>query len=236
MTCIKIEEATKIIRKNTVLDHVTLAMESGRVYGLHGVNGSGKTMLMRALLGLIRLTSGTIAVDGKILGKEIDFPESVGFLLENPSFLDRYSGYDNLMLLAKMRGKVGERQVRAALWTVGLGEAANKKYKRYSLGMKQRLGIAAAILEQPDIVLLDEPTNALDASGVQTVKQIVRQEKARGAIVMLSCHDAALLDKLADVHIEMEEGRIVSQTEIARDPFGDRACAFDRRADLFCEL
>lgn len=217
MTCIKIEDATKMIRKNTVLDHVTLTLEAGNVYGLHGINGSGKTMLMRAVLGLIRLTSGTISVDGKTLGREIDFPESVGFLLETPSFLDRYSGYENLMLLAGMRGKAGERQVRTALWAVGLGEAAGKKYKKYSLGMKQRLGIAAAILEQPDIVMLDEPTNALDASGVQMVKQLVRQERARGALVILSCHDAAILDELADVRIELEKGRAVSQTVIARE-------------------
>ena len=140
----------------------------------------------------------------------MEFPENVGFLLENPAFLDRYSGKDNLKLLADIRKKVGESRINEVLQIVGLDTNDRKKYKKYSLGMKQRLGIAAAVLEFPDLVILDEPANALDASGVEMMKKVIQTERDRGALVILSCHDAELLNKMSDIIFRIDRGKIIS--------------------------
>lgn len=212
MAHIEVEKLCKTINKSIVLEDINLDMSSGKVYGFQGINGSGKTMLMRALIGLIRPTSGKVCIDGKELGKDIDFPESIGFLLENPAFLDMYSGEDNLKLLAKVDGNVDkksvENEIRGLIDDVGLGQAGRKKYKKYSLGMKQRLGIAAAVLGNPDIVVLDEPTNALDDDGKEMVKSVVRKQKERGALVIISCHDMQTLEGLSDEIVKLKEGRI----------------------------
>lgn len=199
-------EVSKVIRKHTVLDRVSCSMRSGKIYGIQGINGSGKTMLMRVLIGLIHPSSGKVLIDGK----ELEFPKSIGFLLENPTFLDRYSGYQNLKMLASVKKIISDEEINKVLCLVGLDEeAAKKKYRKYSLGMKQRLGIAAAIMEKPDIVILDEPTNALDTSGVELVKEIVRGEKKRGALVIISCHDLAILEELSDEIIKLESGKVI---------------------------
>ena len=203
-------EVSKVIRKHTVLAHVRCSMHSGNIYGITGINGSGKTMLMRVLIGLIHPSSGKVLIDGKELGKELEFPKSIGFLLENPTFLDRYSGYQNLKMLASVKKIISDEEINKVLCLVGLDEeAAKKKYRKYSLGMKQRLGIAAALMEKPDIVILDEPTNALDTSGVELVKEIVRGEKKRGALVIISCHDLAVLEELSDEIIKLESGKVI---------------------------
>ena len=203
-------EVSKVIRKHTVLDRVSCSMHSGKIYGIQGINGSGKTMLMRVLIGLIHPSSGKVLIDGKELGKELEFPKSIGFLLENPTFLDRYSGYQNLKMLASVKKIISDEGINKVLCLVGLDEeAAKKKYRKYSLGMKQRLGIAAALMEKPDIVILDEPTNALDTSGVELVKEIVRGEKKRGALVIISCHDLAVLEELSDEIIKLESGKVI---------------------------
>lgn len=203
------DNVTKIIGKNTVLKHIDCTIQTGNITGLRGINGSGKTMMMRLIAGLIYPTEGQIIVDGKIVGKDVSFPPSLGVMLENPAFLDPYSGYENLKLLAGINHGISANEINQALSRVGLLENKDKKYKKYSLGMKQRLGIAAAIMEHPSVLLLDEPTNSLDESGVELVKQIVREEKARGATVVLSCHDAAILEYLADEIISIECGKIV---------------------------
>ena len=210
---IELNDVTKSIGGQMILNHITLSMTSGKVYGFQGINGSGKTMLMRAIIGLIHLNEGDVRIDGKKLGKDIEFPESVGFLLENPTFLDRYSGKDNLKLLADIRGKAEESRINEVLRIVGLDVQEKKKYKKYSLGMKQRLGIAAAILEMPDLIILDEPANALDMSGVEMLKKIIQMERERGALVILSCHDAVLLQEMSDVIFEIEQGKILSVKE-----------------------
>ena len=167
-------------------------------------------MLMRTIIGLIHPTTGRILIDGREIGKELEFPESIGFLLENPAFLDRYSGYQNLEMLASIKEKISSEEIKKALMRVGLDEeAAKKKYRKYSLGMKQRLGIAAAIMENPELLILDEPTNALDTEGVNLVKDIIRKEKNRGALVVLSCHDFKVLEELSDEIIKLENGRII---------------------------
>ena len=212
MTEIEVKNLCKTINKNIVLDNINLHMVSGQVYGFQGINGSGKTMFMRALIGLIHPTSGKILIDQKELGKDMDFPKSIGFLLENPTFLDMYSGPDNLRLLAGVDNNISadmiNKEIDSLIEEVGLKSAENKKYKKYSLGMKQRLGIAAAVLGNPDIVVLDEPTNALDDDGKDMVKRIVKMQKERGALVIISCHEMQTLEELSDEIIRLREGRI----------------------------
>lgn len=217
MAKVELCDVTKIIRKRTIIDHVSLSFPAGQVSGLRGVNGSGKTMLMRLVAGLILPTEGQVFIDGKQLHRELSFPPSIGALIENPAFLDGYSGRDNLKMLADIQGKIGEREIDEILQTVGLAGAGKKKYRRYSLGMKQRLGIAAAVMERPEIVLLDEPTNALDSEGVEMVRQLVKQEKERGAAVIIACHEWETLKLLSDVVHVIEKGRITES--IQREDF-----------------
>lgn len=213
MTTIKLTNVSKKIRGVTVIDDISMTLSSGRVVGFRGINGSGKTMLMRLIAGLILPTKGQVTINDKQLGKEITFPESIGILIENPAFLASYSGFQNLKMLASIRDQIDDEQINQVIKVVGLSEdSGRKKYKQYSLGMKQRLGIAGAIMERPDIVILDEPTNSLDTSGVELVKEIVRREKERGALVILASHDADILDQLADEIHYLEEGVLVKTT------------------------
>ncbi len=207
---IQVKDINKRFRRHEVLSHVSLNMESGKVYGFCGYNGSGKTMLMRAICGLLNLDSGSIIIDGKEMKKDFDFPESMGFLIENPAFLDEYSGFKNLHFITGIRNKVGDERIREILLKVGLNPDDKRKYKKYSLGMKQRLGIAAAIIEEPKLLVLDEPTNALDTEGVRMVKSIIKEEKEKGTLVILACHDKLFLDEVSDVFIEIEYGKIKS--------------------------
>lgn len=207
-TVIELKEVVKDIKGKRIIDHVTLHLESGKITGLKGVNGSGKTMLMRLISGLITPTSGSITINGKRLGKDITFPESVGILIENPAFLDTYSGFDNLKMLASIQNRIGEEEIRAILAKVGLDPQDKKKYRKYSLGMKQRLGIAAAVMENPDIIILDEPTNALDSDGVEMLKEILHEHRERGALLLISCHDLATLKELSDEMYLMESGAL----------------------------
>ena len=204
------DQVTKVIGGNTVIDHISCEIPSGKITGLQGINGSGKTMMMRLIAGLIYPTEGQVVVDGAVVGKDISFPPSLGVMLENPAFLNTYSGYDNLKLLATINSTANPRDIERALERVGLLEAKDKKYRKYSLGMKQRLGIAAAISERPSLLLLDEPTNSLDTSGVKLVKNIVQEERDRGATVVLSCHDGTILMELADDILSIEGGKLVS--------------------------
>lgn len=213
MTKIELINVSKHIRKNTVIDNVKAVFSSGTIVGFKGINGSGKTMLMRLICGLIRPSEGYIKINDKILWKDISFPESIGVLLENPSFLDHYSGMENLRMLASIKHIADDKKIEEVMRTVGLEPDDRKKYRKYSLGMKQRLGIAAAIMESPDIVILDEPTNSLDSSGVSIVKEIVTKERDRGALVILACRDFEVLKYLADEIYVLEKGRISQHTE-----------------------
>lgn len=209
MMNIKISHVSKTIKNNPVIKDISMELQSGAVYGFKGINGSGKTMLMRLISGLIRPSQGEISMNGKILGKDISFPNSIGVFLENPAFLDAYSGFNNLKLLASIKSVASDDDIRNTLLRVGLDPDSNKKYKKYSLGMKQRLGIAAAIMEKPEIVILDEPTNSLDEDGVDLVKHIVRNEKERGAFVIVSCHDEEILKGMSDEVFLLEQGRLI---------------------------
>lgn len=205
---LEVEEINKKIGVDDVLSDISLSMEKGKIYGLQGKNGCGKSMLMRVICGLVLPTSGRILIDGEELGKELSFPESIGVFIEKPGFLDAYSGFQNLSMLASIKKKIGGREIKETLKRVGLEEVMHKKYKKYSLGMKQKLGIAAVIMEQPDIVILDEPANALDEKSEQRLWQIVKEEKERGALVIISCHTSEVLEEISDEIFKMDQGQI----------------------------
>lgn len=204
---------SKIIGSTEVLHDITLSVNSGMVLGLAGVNGSGKTMLMRAMLGLIAPTEGEVSIDGQRLGIDIQFPPSAGFLLEAPAFLNGRTGMDNLSLLAKLRGCSEQIELAKLLRGVGLNPDDHRTFKKYSLGMKQRLGIAAAVMGSPELIVLDEPTNALDCSGVNIVQKIIERERARGAAIVLASHDEGVLTQLSDKLIHLAEGHIDEHLE-----------------------
>lgn len=208
---VELRHVTKILKGKKVLDDICCTFTEGQVYGLMGINGSGKTMLMRAICGLITPTSGEVVINGKALGKELSFPESLGALIENPAFIDFYTGFENLQLIAKIKKVVSASQINDTLQEVGLEPGDKRKYKKYSLGMKQRLGIAAAIMELPDIVILDEPLNALDEEGVKCFRNIIAELKEHGSIIILACHDRDELLFLSDHIYKIDQGRISTQ-------------------------
>ncbi len=205
---VAIHALSKVIKGRTILDNISIEAPSGCITGLSGVNGSGKSMLMRAVAGLIRPTSGIITIDGRVLWNEIEFPPSIGLLIENPAFLSGRTGIDNLRLLASIKGVADESRIRKTLGYVGLDPDDKRRFSKYSLGMKQRLGLAAAVMEHPRILLLDEPTNALDSAGVEMLKKLVRGYRDHGAAVILSCHDASILDELSDRIYYLAEGHL----------------------------
>ncbi len=201
---------TKVIRGTTVLKNISLSFESGKIYGLQGKNGSGKTMLMRAVCGLIRPTEGSIIIDGERLGEKISFPRSIGVLIENPDFLENRTALDNLRLLSSIKRIVSEDDLKRVLEEVGLDPSDKRRYRKFSLGMKQKLGIAAAIMENPKILILDEPLNALDADGILKVRTILERFKKQNSTVILACHDKEELELLSDEIIKIENGEIVT--------------------------
>ena len=209
-TVIKLERICKKINNNIILHDVSLVLKSGFIYGFMGKNGSGKTMLMRAICGLIKLDTGKIAINGEVLQKDISFPKSIGVLIENPSFLNNLTGYENLKILSDLRDKLSETEIRDTLSAVGLEPYDKRVYRKYSLGMKQKLGIAAAIMGMPDIVILDEPINAIDQEGVLLVRQLLNKVKENGSVVIIACHDREELELLSDVIIPIEKGRVLN--------------------------
>lgn len=205
MNKIQIKNLSKEIKGKYILNDVNLSFEQGKIYGLYGRNGSGKTMLLRALAGLLIPTEGEIDIDGKILHKDMDFPQNVGLIIENTSLLPQFDGFTNLKQLGKIRNIATDEDVDKALEEVGL-KGEGKKVKAYSLGMRQRLSIAQAIFEKPELLLLDEPTNALDENYINKVREILLEEKDRGAIVIIASHNKDDLRVLADEIISMGEG------------------------------
>ena len=206
MSRIEIDDVSKRIKKHTILKHISLELEAGRCYELKGPNGSGKTMLLKIIAGLVKPTEGSVRIDGKTLGKDIEFPRETGVLIEAPAFIGERTGLGNLKLLASIRNTASEEDLRAVLKTVELDPDLKTPYRKYSLGMKQRLGIAAAIMEDPRIVLLDEPLNALDEKGVAMVKRVIGQYKENGALVVISNHSNDLLDEVIDATIVFANG------------------------------
>lgn len=206
---IDIKDYTKTIKKKTILENINLSFESGKIYGLHGRNGSGKTMLLRAICGLILPTQGSVSIDGKIIGKDIEFPDSVGIIIESMSMLPEYSGYDNLKILAKIKKTATDDDIRTAMNAVGLDPDNKKRVGTYSLGMKQKLNIAQAIMEKPELYLLDEPTNALDEGTVNDIRDLLLSLKKDGALIIIASHNKEDLSVLCDEVIKINEGQIV---------------------------
>lgn len=213
---IEFHNITKVIKGSVILDDISVKFESGKVYGLKGKNGSGKTMLMRAICGFILPTSGTIEINSEILGKDITFPRSIGALIENPAFINSDTGFQNLKALASIQNNIGKQQIRETMESVGLNPDDMRKYRKYSLGMKQKLGIACAVMENPDIILLDEPINAIDESGVKQVQKLIQQAKKRGALILIACHDKEELEFLSDEIFEIESGKIVNHEMLSK--------------------
>lgn len=207
---VTLHEVSKTIKDVTVLDRISLELEGGNVYGVQGKNGCGKTMLMRTICGLIRPTSGSIFLNDEILGKDISFPRSVGVLIENPSFLNGYTGFQNLKMLSDLRDHLPSEKICDTLSRVGLDPADKRVYRKYSLGMKQKLGIAAAVMGDPELVILDEPINAIDETGVQNVRDILHDLKKKGSVIIIACHDREELEQLSDQIFKIESGRIIA--------------------------
>lgn len=227
-TIVRLEHYTKNFRKACVLDDINLELHSGRVIGLKGKNGSGKTMLMRAISGLILPTSGKVYINDRELGKQISFPPSLGLLIENPSFIPNYTGFKNLKILAAIQNRIGDEEIKEAIRKVGLDPEDKRTFKKYSLGMKQRLGIAAAIMEKPDIVILDEPINALDEAGAGLIKGILDELKENGSLIIIACHDTEELNYLSDEIYEISEGHIVVKADEEKKDDKDKK---DKKSD-----
>lgn len=204
---------TKTIRKKEILKDVSLEMESGMIYGIVGRNGSGKTMLLRALSGLMTPDSGTVELDGRVLHKDFGILPGLGIILENAGLYPELTGMENLRYLAGIRKEAAEEDIRQAILRVGLDPKDRRTVRKYSLGMRQRIVLAQAIMEKPDILFLDEPTGGLDENGVQEIRQVIREEKERGAIVLLVSHNRDDIGMLADEVYRMQDGQLTRQPD-----------------------
>lgn len=208
MECIEIQNAGKHFKGNWVFQNVNASFAKGQIYGLIGRNGSGKTMLIKSICGLVRLSEGTILVDGEEVGVTIDVPASVGAVIEVPGFLPHLSGFANLRYLAKLKNQIDDAKIRDTIRLVGLNPDSRKHVGKYSLGMRQRLGIAQAIMENPDILLLDEPMNGLDQQGVNDIKSLLMKLRLQGKTIILASHHSEDIDELCDIVYKMEGGKI----------------------------
>lgn len=202
------EKVCKTIRGTAILQDVDLELESGTIYGFVGRNGSGKTMLFRALSGLMGLTSGTVTLDGRQLHKDFSVLPGLGIVLEDVGLYPNLTGIENLRYLAKFTGAVGTEEIQDAIQRVGLNPDDKRSYRKYSLGMKQRLAIAQAIMERPNVIMLDEPTNGLDDDGVKKIRNLILEEKVRGAIILLASHNQDDIRILCDRLFCIKSGRL----------------------------
>ena len=205
---LRIKDVSKQIKGESVLQHINLEMNGGNIYGIYGKNGSGKTMLLRCISGIANINSGQIICDGQKLHKDIDILPNMGLLIENVSFWRMYTGFDNLKMLSRIRGEIGDEQICEAMKLVGLNPGLKKNVGKYSLGMRQKLAIAQAIMEYPDVILLDEPTNALDEKSVERFRRIMLMEKERGALIVIASHNKEDIELLSDVKIHVKNGQI----------------------------
>ncbi|MCX2829661.1 ATP-binding cassette domain-containing protein [Bacillus pseudomycoides] len=209
MKYIEISHITKCLKKNTVLNDISLSLDKGNIHGFQGINGSGKTMLFRAILGLIKLDKGEIYINQKKLQTDEIFPVSAGVLIENPGFIEEFSAFKNLKLLASIQGPSNKESIDTVLEMVGLNPKDERKVKKYSLGMKQKLGIAQAILGSPELLILDEPTNALDEESVNKLCDLLLKYKLEGKTILVSSHDKDFLKRISDQIIKINQGQIV---------------------------
>ncbi|WP_448902110.1 ABC transporter ATP-binding protein [Eubacterium sp.] len=210
---LRADNVSKNIGNRKILDKVNLELESGKIYGFVGRNGSGKTMLFRALSGLMGISSGKIFLDDKELHKDMRVLENIGITIENAGLYPELTGFDNLKLLSGLRRKINDDKIRETIVRVGLEPNDKIPFRKYSLGMKQRIVIAQAIMEEPDILMLDEPTNALDEEGVERIRNIISEEKRRGAMVLIASHNKEDIKLLADKVFIICDGRVKESEE-----------------------
>lgn len=205
---IKVDKVIKKFGSDIALSNVSIEFERGKIYGIIGRNGSGKTVLFKTIIGFLKPTSGRVIVDGKEIGKDTDFADNLGIIIETPGFLSSYSGYKNLEYLASIKNIIGKKEIKESMKRVGLDPSSKKKVGEYSLGMRQRLGIAQAIMENPDILILDEPMNGLDNQGVEDVREILLNLKDEGKSIILASHNKEDIEVLCDEVYEMDHGKL----------------------------
>lgn len=208
-TVIEVKHASKKIKEVQILTDVNLNIQKGEICGIIGRNGSGKTVLLKSVCGFMPLTEGEILQNGKRIGTDTEFIEDAGFIIENPSFLPMKSGYKNLKYLASIRNLAGEKRIRECLELVGLAEDADKAVGKYSMGMRQRLGIAQAIMEDPSIIILDEPMNGLDNQGVEEMRNLFLKLKEEGKTFLIVSHNREDIEMLCD-HVYMMDHGVLS--------------------------
>ena len=206
---IRIENVTKKFGSYAALDGISLSFEKGKIHGMIGRNGSGKTVLFKCICGFLRVDDGAVFVDGKQIGKEIEAPESIGAIIETPGFLPGYSARQNLQFLAGIRRKIGKKEIDEAIRKVGLDPEAKKHVGKYSLGMRQRLGLAQALMEHPDILLLDEPLSGLDNDGVQEMYQILLKQREAGKLIVVASHSSEDIRVLCDEIFHFDKGKMI---------------------------
>ncbi len=203
-----VDHVSLSIKNTKLLNDVCLTLHSGKVYGLRGRNGSGKTVLMKCICGFMTPTEGEISLDGKVIHKDVDFLPSAGIIIEEPGFFPHYSGFKNLKILAGIQNHITDDEIRAAIESVGLDPHIKKPVGKYSLGMRQRLGIAQAMMENPDILILDEPTNGLDEDGVEWFRQFILGQKKNGKMILIASHSKEDIEMLSDEVWYMEKGSL----------------------------
>ena len=205
MSGIIVEHVYKSLGMEQILTDVSMKVLPGKIFGIVGNNGSGKTVLMKCICGFLKPDSGIVRVNGKIVGKACDFPEDLGVIIETPGFLPNLTGYQNLKILASLKGVIGKKEIREVLLQVGLDPDMRKPVGKYSLGMRQRLGIAQAIMEKPKVLILDEPFNGLDKTGVGHMRDLLQELKGQGKAILLASHNAQDIEVLCDEVHDMED-------------------------------
>lgn len=208
MDIIQINKLNLTLGKTDILKDITVSFEDGQIHGLIGRNGSGKTMLMKCICGFIKVTSGEVIVDGQKIGKDVDFPKDMGIIIETPGFIPYYSGYKNLKLLAGLKGEITKEQIKDTMVKVGLDPNLKRHVRKYSLGMRQRLGLAQAIMENPKLLVLDEPFNGLDKDGVKEMREYLLSYKKQGKTILICSHSSEDISILCDTVHEMDKGKI----------------------------
>ncbi len=208
---IEVKHVTKKFKEYKALDDISLSFETGKIHGIVGRNGSGKTVLFKCICGFLKTDEGEILVDGKKVGKEIEAPPEAGVIIENPGFLPNYNGYQNLSFLACIRNKIKKPEIVAVIKRVGLNPRSRKHVGKYSMGMRQRLGIAQAIMENPSLLILDEPMNGLDNQGVQDIRELLLKLKEEGKTILLASHNREDISVLCDTVVEIDKGKIVTE-------------------------
>ncbi len=210
---IQVKDLSLTLNKRQILKHVSLELEGGHIYGLVGNNGCGKTMLMKCICGFVKPGAGMVVADGKVIGKDTDYLPDAGIIIETPGFIPYYSGFQNLKVLAGIRNKITPGQIRSTLEQVGLDAGSKLPVKKYSLGMRQRLGLAQAVMEDPSILILDEPMNGLDRHGVEEVRRLLLSLKEQGKLLIIASHNGEDIRILCDEVYEMDNGEIVNRQE-----------------------